>query len=276
MDDLGNIILDQDLFVQTSDLFARKQDTLSPEILQDLARSVITRAAGLAASQDATAPYTAPPDRLTAFCEHLLANDPDAGLALIQQERRDGLSARDVYFGYISAAAQHFGRLWQDDAVSFTQVTSASGYLYAMMRALRPVRPDTAPGPDTRKHALFANVPGEDHGIGVSMAADLFARQGWDIDLKLGLEHAELVDRIAATRPDIVGLSLSTPERLVALTRLCVSIRLAVPPTLIAVAGPGAADAGRVRQVADVDFVFTDVDEAQAQLARLMHMRGRD
>ncbi len=276
MDDRGNFILDQDLFVQTSDLFARKQNALSPEILHDLARSVITRAASLTLAQDPPLPHVAPPERLKAFCDHLLSDDPDAGLALIRQERRDGLSARDVYFGYISAAARRLGTLWEEDAVTFAQVTTASGYLYAMLRALRPARRDPAPGSASRKHALFANVPGEDHGIGVSMAADLFRREGWDIDLHLGLGHNDLVDRIAAARPEIVGLSLSSPERLAALTRLCVSIRLSAPETLIAVAGSGAADEARVRQVADVDYVFSDVDAAQAQLARLMHMRGRD
>ena len=276
MDDHGNIILDQDLFVQTSDLFARKQDSLTQDILRDLARSVINRAASLTASREAPVAYVAPPDRLEAFCACLLADDPEAGLALIRQERADGLAARDVYFGYISAAAQRLGTLWEEDALSFSQVTSATGYLYALMRALRPAHRDASPGSANRKHAFFATVPGEDHGLGVSMAADLFRRMGWEIELELGRGHNELIDRIATVQPEIVGLSLSTENRLPSLTQLCVSIRLSVPTALIAVAGSGAANAERVKQVADVDYVFDDVDMAETQLARLMHMRGRD
>jgi methanogenic corrinoid protein MtbC1 len=276
MDDNGNVILDLDLFAQTTELFERKKSSFAAEVLQGLAHSVISKAVSLTASTPVGDKYIAPAERLELFCTHLLNDDPDAALALIQKERRDGLSARDIYFGYISGSAQRLGRMWEEDEASFSQVTSASGYLYALMRALRPVGRDATPGAPGRKHALFCTVPGENHSLGVSMAADLFRRQGWDIDLKLGLSHNELLDRIAVGKPEIVGLSFSNPERLSDLTQLCVSIRLSLPHTLIVVAGPGVVDPDQLQQVTDVDMVFTDVDEAEQQLARLMHMRGRD
>jgi len=276
MDDHGNVILDLDLFAQTTELFERKKSSFATEVLQGLAHSVISKAASLTASAPLGPKYIAPAARLEVFCTHLLNDDPDAALALIQKERADGLTARDIYFGYISGSAQRLGKMWEEDEASFSQVTSASGYLYALMRALRPIDRDATPGAPGRKHAFFCTVPGENHSLGVSVAADLFRRQGWDIDLKVGLNHNELLDKIAVSKPEIVGLSFSNPERLSDLTQLCVSIRLSVPQTLIVVAGPAVVEADKLQQVTDVDMVFTDVDEAEQQLARLMHMRGRD
>lgn len=275
MGDHGNVTLDLDLFAQTTELFERKKSSFAAEVLQGLAQSVINKAASLTASAQFGPKYIAPATRLEVFCTHLLNNDPDAALALIQKERAGGLTARDIYFGYISGSAQLLGKMWEEDEVSFSQVTSASGYLYALMRALRPTDRDATPGAPGRKNAFFCTLPGENHSLGVSVAADLFRRQGWDIDLKLGLSHNALLHRIAANEPEIVGLSFSNPERLSDLTQLCVSIRLSVPQALIVVAGPAVVDPEDLKAVADVDLVFTDVDEAEQHLARLMHMRGR-
>ncbi|WP_397542291.1 cobalamin-dependent protein [Roseovarius salis] len=268
-----DVVLDQGVFSETSGLFARKRDRLPEAALEQLAREVMIHAARLSAASPQR-PFSAPAERLDTFCDHLLKDDADGALALLQKEMRGGLSTRDVCLGYISGAARRLGDMWEADLVSFVQVTTASGYLYGLIRALRPETPDTAqPAPDT-KNALFATVPGEDHSLGVTVAAEVFRDAGWDIDLCTGMGHNELVARISDTAPAIVGISVGGSGRMEALSTLCVSIRLIAPGALIVVAGAGTEGSTDISEIADVDFVFSDVESAESQLARLMHLRG--
>lgn len=275
MDSDWQRILDRRAFERTTELFERKREALPLDVVERLASLVMDFASRLAANTDTPRAYEAPPDRLRAFCEMLLAGDADGALELMQSERLDGgLSARDVYSGYISASAQRLGRMWERDEASFVEVTAATGHLYALMRALRPEAQEKTRGSDLRKTALFATVPGEAHSLGVTMAADIFRRAGWSIDLQRGLNHNELVSHIADCQPELVGLSISGDGRLDALATLCVSIRLNLPHALIVVAGQAAGQGNTIAELADVDFVFDNVDDAEHQLARLMKMRG--
>ena len=250
--------------------FGEAKDRLRPDTLEILARDIIAHAARLAASTGQTPRYEAPRERLVRFCDLLLADDATGALELVQAERADGLSLRDVYSGYISASARRFGRMWDRDEISFVDVTVATGYLYGLLRALQPAGPLTK-GTSPQKSALFATVPGETHGLGVTMASDIFRREGWKIDLHVGLGHNELISEIAEIMPHLIGLSISGTGRLDALVRMCTSIRLTAPQALIAVAGVGAETG--IAELADVDFVFDSADEAERQLARLMQMR---
>ena len=83
------------------------------------------------------------------------------------------------------------GTWWEEDRVSFVEVTVGTSRMYAIMRALRRQMPLASH--IHSKSAIFASVPGETHVLGVRMAADLLRKEGWDIELKIGRTHEELV-----------------------------------------------------------------------------------
>jgi hypothetical protein len=166
------------------------------------------------------------------------------------------------------------GEGWETDRLSFLEVTYGTGHLYALMRALRAERPVTSAPTNMKKHALFATVPGEDHGIGVTMAADLFRENGWEIDLKTDTDHDALLAYIEATRPVIIGLSLSSDRRLDALVRLVVAIRICLPEVIIGVAPGDDLQPDRILKLADIDLMFDDVTRARTDLVRLVELRG--
>ena len=116
--------------------------------------------------------------------------------------------------------------------------------------------------------------PGEDHGIGVTIAADLFRQEGWEIDLRTDTDHEALLEHVEATRPQIIGLSLSTHRRLDALVRLVVAVRISIPEVIIGVAPGGDLTGDRIRQLADIDLLFDDAHSACAELVRLVELRG--
>jgi methanogenic corrinoid protein MtbC1 len=127
---------------------------------------------------------------------------------------------------------------------------------------------------DNRRYALFATVPGEDHGIGITVAADMFRDVGWEIDLQTGTDHEALLVHVENTQPLFIGLSLSSEQRLDALVRLVVGMRIIMPKAIIGVAPASNVDPKRLTDLVDIDLVFEDAPSACRTLDRLVRLRG--
>jgi MerR family transcriptional regulator, light-induced transcriptional regulator len=257
---------DIQVFVQTSRLFAEKRRVISPEVLEGFAKEIVTRVAEVVASRSRPGPAGIDPERVAQFCDLLLEPDqPRVALDFITARRAEGTTLQQVYLEYIGSAARLLGERWESDEMTALEVTLGAGTLYALMRALRASSSVIRPY-DHRRTALFATVPGEQHGVGIAVAADLFRDAGWDIDLQFGRDHDQLVRRVTDTQPSIIGLSLSTSERLPELAKVAVAVRLIIPDATIGVAPGGDVHPDEVRRVADVDMIFTDAASAIAAL----------
>jgi methanogenic corrinoid protein MtbC1 len=261
---------DSQVFVHTSRLFAEKRRVLSPEVVEGFAKEIVTRVAEVVASRVRSDKVSIDPERVAAFCDLLLEPDqPRVALEFITARRAEGATLQQVYLGYIGSAARLLGERWDTGEMSPLEVTLGAGTLYALMRALRASSFVMRPY-DHRRVALFATVPGEQHGVGITVAADLFRDAGWDIDLQLGRDHARLMQRVTDTQPAIIGLSLSTSERLPELAKAAVALRLIVPDATIGVAPGDDVHPGEVRRVADVDMIFTDAASAISALEHVV------
>jgi len=267
-------VFDAEVFSRTASLFATKRDALNPDAIEALTADIVQHLAEGAPYRPAFEAADISAESLDAFCDALVEPDPAVALDFIEARRAEGVTRQGVYLGYVAAAARRLGEGWDEDRFSLLDVTIGTGHLYALMRALRAERPDPRPVTDQRRAALFATVPGEDHGIGITVAADLFREAGWEIDLQTGTDHDGLVAHVEATQPHIVGLSLSTEHRIDALIRLVVAIRLVLPHTIIGVAPAESVDAGRLHDLADIDLVFGDAPSACRELERLIRLRG--
>lgn len=266
------IAFDTQTFLRTSSLFVAKRDRLTHDTIQALAFDTLSRLAERTVRDPAWETQDVSEALLARFCEALLEPQPDRALAFIEEQRALGLTRLGVYLHYVGAAARRLGHLWQDDQLSSLQVASATGHLYALMRALRQERSDISI--DARRSALFATVPGEDHGVGVTVAADLFGEAGWEIDLQTGVDHDTLVAHVQQTQPHVIGLSFSSDERLGALVRLVVTLRLMAPQIIIAVAAPKDTDETTLRGLVDIDLLVGDAQSACRELDDLVRSQA--
>lgn len=265
---------DAETFTRAASLFRLKRDALAPEAVETLARDIVRRLSEtLPQGPDAEAAEVSE-DSVAAFCDALIEPGPDAALRFIEDRRAEGMTRAGVYLGYVGAAARMLGEGWDADQLSFVEVTAGTGHLYAVMRALRAEMPVSLAAPTARRSALFATVPGEDHGIGITVAANVFREAGWKIDLQTDTEQDALVAHVERTEPGIIGLSLSTERRMDALVRLVVALRLVAPHAIIGVAPAESMGAARLRELVDIDLVFDDAASAQVELDRLMTLRG--
>lgn len=266
------------LYTRTQSLFDAKRRKLPPDAVERLAREVVERLAEKHTVLNGGAPPVVlpntNPDVVAEFCDILLAPDATVALRFLEDSLAPIVTERSDLYEYIAAASRALGERWEKSEVTFLQVTLAAGKLYALVRSVGAGRDAEYVDPNPRKFAIFANVPGEQHTLGVSVAAEVFRDAGWEISLQLDRNHAELVDCVRATRPAVIGLSLSSPLGLDPLVRLVVALRLAMPHIIIAVAGGEDTDADTLRMLVDLDLVITNAEQAQSDLNHLLMLEA--
>ncbi|MDW3223024.1 MAG: cobalamin B12-binding domain-containing protein [Paracoccaceae bacterium] len=208
-----------------------------------------------------------PPQRVVDnLCYALISPEADEGAEFIDELRQDGATLEAIYLAYLAEAARTLGDWWNEDHVTFVEVSIGTSRIYSIMRSLSylfvPNRPVV------KKSAVFASVPEETHIVGVRMAADLLGKEGWEIDLQVGLTHDELVETISQSACRVIGLSAGGGHTASNLARLVIALRIRMPAALIFVSGQISQEAPDLVGLMGVDGVASDIDTALALMNR--------
>lgn len=253
----------QDLYVRTQSDLVSLKSRLPSDSVALLAREVIRRLAERGPIESKTPTFPSA-EELDQLARALIDDNPEAGANHIKEIRAEGASVEAVYLGYLAGAARMLGTWWDEDEVSFYEVTIGTSRMYAIMRSLQPlfVPAET----DSSKFAVFASVPDETHTLGIHMAADIFRKEGWDIDLKVGHTHDELVEQIELAKPRILGLSAAGGHSIDALARLVLSVRIVSPTTQIMVSGKIVEESEELVSALSVDAMVADAKAAKTAM----------
>ena len=161
-----------------------------------------------------TAPnITIVPDEaeVLAFVNSVLTDDPASLNAGLDRLRARGMRIDTLYVDLFAPAARHLGAMWEDDTCDFSTVTVALGRLQRLLRELSPAFGAEVEHPTHGRRALFVQPQDEQHSFGLSMVAEFFRRDGWDV-------HRRCRRRRGQTRPplvrdewvDVVGFSVGS------------------------------------------------------------------
>lgn len=227
-------MIDQRLFHSALTAAERQAERLESGVVTELAREVVRRLAEHP-KRAMMADHHATEEEIDILVKALLSDHHMAASDMLTGVQADGVPLSEVYVGYISGAARRLGQLWDNDEVGFLQVTLATSRLTAIICGLKKVFYDREGSP--RRRALFAACPGESHVMGVSMAADLFRREGWEIDLEIGQTHDDLLMAQHLGNYPVIGLSASSDAMILPLARFIRAARLLTPGAVIYVAG---------------------------------------
>lgn len=138
-----------------------------------------------------------------------------------------GVSVEAICVDLLAPAARKLGEMWDNDECDFIEVTMGLWRLQEVMREISSRSPSLkSPFPELRT-ALFSPMPGDVHNFGTLMIEEVFARAGWQSEALIKPERRELLDRLAATPFDLVGLTLSRDCPSAPLANLIKSIRSA-------------------------------------------------
>lgn len=263
--------LDVDVYVRSQSELRLLKSQLPESSVESLAREVIRR---LADRESRETNARASDKQIELLCNALLSEDDRAGAEFIQELNTDGVPPEVVYLEYLARAARRLGKWWEEDLISFTNVTVGTSRMYAIMRGMQH-RFISTPA-HSEKSALFASVPGETHTLGVRMAADLFRRDGWDIDLKIGLSHDDLVAEIKASDTTIIGISAAGYHSINALSQLVIALRISNPSAKVFVSGFAAEKVPDAISLMGVDGSVSDIEAARALMAALWGELSRE
>jgi methanogenic corrinoid protein MtbC1 len=207
---------------------------LASDAILDLARSTLDRMAvrlGDAPVSDAF---------VESFCEVLRTGNKIAAERMLKAAtlRRAGYST--VADGLLSAAARRMGEMWQNDEVSFLEVSIAVSMIFRLNHehAQRHVPVARQPG---LRHAVFATLPGQAHNLGLVLAAEAFRQADWQVSLLLDTSMGMVLDRVRRLRPEAVGLSVSNLDRKHQLEHLIGDLQM-LPLSFAILLGGSAAD----------------------------------
>lgn len=191
----------------------------------------------------------------------LVGSDEDAPRRIVADAEAQGFDLDALHQNLIAEAVRCIGAMWDDDALSLTDVVVGTGRVYVLLRELRDrfllARAERVDHP----RALFATVPGEMHTLGAVMAADHFRARGWTVDLHVGGRQPDIV--AAAKDHLIVVFAARLPTSILPLARLVVALRVVNPAAYVVVAG-GIVDAEpQIAALVDADAAAADLAAAE-------------
>jgi MerR family transcriptional regulator, light-induced transcriptional regulator len=192
-----------------------------------LERHVIPQLAGRPVVEAAAVVEPAVVDALTA---RAVAQDLAAAQALFDGFIREG-GRVDVL---VSACAARLGQAWDADEVTFVEVTVGLGVLASLVSIER----EGSGGGSARGLVLLTTAPGEQHTLGLQLVAQALRRDGWSVDVEPGLEPTALARRVATSRLDAVGFTVSRAALLPSLATALRAVRASSASTALMVGGP--------------------------------------
>jgi len=171
----------------------------------------------------------------------LIIGDSEAELqAGVETWRRAGQSVEALYLDLFAPSARLLGEMWSDDTCDFSTVTVALGRLQRLMRELSPAFGAEVEHPANGRRAMFAQPTDEQHSFGLSMVAEFFRREGWDVFGVVGGATDDPIVRVRKEWADVVGFSIGSERRLDWLRTRIADVRVASrnPTVIVMVGGP--------------------------------------
>ena len=210
-------------------------------------------------------------DEIAELCDALLSPQDRAADDFILNVRRNSADIEVVYLSYVAGAARRLGQLWDEDQISFMDVTLGCGKLYRIIRGLRHVIAPSIIKDRDEYPAMFALVPGETHTLGIEIATDIFRREGWDVDMLVGLDHDHLIEQSDRRTYRAIVLVANSDSMIEPLTRMVLALRISHPMSHIVVAGNILNHYPNISSLVGSDAVIRDIETAVAKLRDVLN-----
>jgi diguanylate cyclase (GGDEF)-like protein len=181
----------------------------------------------------------------------------DAGGAgrVARQALSEGMGVAGLYQRVISPAMWRIGELWEKGAISVADEHLATALTHQTMAGVYgpSLGHKVMPG-----RILMAAVEGEQHALGLRMAADVVELAGYEtIYLGADVPTDDLLQAVAARSPDLVGLSATMPGSVQALDRAVAEIQRVDPNLVVFFGGQGV----RPRERNDGAVLVRDLEQ---------------
>jgi MerR family transcriptional regulator, light-induced transcriptional regulator len=135
--------------------------------------------------------------------------EPDAAVQFVQELIDDGVTFQRILLDLMAPAARELGELWDNDKMSFVEVTLGVARMHRILREFDGVPEHMWSKSGAGRHALLLPTPGEQHTFGLRLVQEFLLRESWSVTNR-PVESPELLKLVLRNgHYDIVGLSLS-------------------------------------------------------------------
>lgn len=210
------------------------------------------------------------PDRISAkevadLMELVRHDTVEAGLRYVNALRMRGHPVERLFASLLAPVARQLGEMWTSDEVSFVEVTLAVSRIQRILFEL--CEPPTANAKGSFSVLLTA-APGEQHTLGLHMAAEAFRQAGIQVVSLVPAALSEIESMVRANRYDLIGFSFGSESLLDALASAIEAARVASrqPDVKIVVGGPASPLVSSAQSRLGADRVVRDIPEAIAML----------
>jgi methanogenic corrinoid protein MtbC1 len=206
------------------------------------------------------------------FKNALLREELNDCASYVEALRESGVSRPAIYLELFAPVARQLGELWDSDALSFFEVSIATGRLQSMLNRIASVA-EEIDGRDSNHRIALAAAPGEQHALGLSVLIEFFHMAGWYVAGGAVMETgAELSAAVENEWFGIVGLSASTEANALLLKADIAAVRQSSRNRRIAVivGGHGFDDHPEISLSIGADGLATDGSKAVEEAERLL------
>lgn len=197
------------------------------------------------------------------YLEALRAADGPGAYRVAAGALREGITIHGLYQRVVAPAMHEIGALWERGALTVADEHLASALTNRVLAALRP--PPGEVVASKRGRVLLATVEGEQHFLGLRMAADVLEDAGYEtVYLGADVPTNALLRAIGSFSPDLLALAATLPALAPQLLEVADGVRRAHPELGLLVGGqaaPPRIDGGTLVQ--DLELLPERVPSAQ-------------
>ena len=189
----------------------------------------------------------------------LLAGVRGEAVGVVTDAMDRGTDPSAIYLEIFGPALADVGNAWVQGDLNIAAEHLATNITLEQIAHVRELAQTTK---EIRVTAVMVTVGGEMHSVGPRIIANLLQMEGWDVAL-LGDDTptGDLVAFVSERRPDLVLLSLSSPDSMPDATRATVMLKALEDAPAVFVGGAGLSSA-QARNTIPADLISSDPREA--------------
>jgi MerR family transcriptional regulator, light-induced transcriptional regulator len=195
-----------------------------------------------------------------AYLEALRAADVAGAYKVASRTLEGGMPLAALYQRVVTPAMHELGRLWEKGAITVADEHMATAITFRVLAVLRSpelIEQSFQPRSD-KPRAVLAAVQGEQHALGLRMAADLLEDAGYEISyLGADVPTEALLQAIASFSPDLLGVSATMPESESRLETVLEAVATKHPRLKLLIGGQASAspEVGEATPVDDLELL---------------------
>ena len=161
------------------------------------------------------------------FAEMVVSNVPDSLSKFVAALLEQGVRMASIYDDLLAPTAGLLADLWDDDKLSYTEVTIAMGRMQQLVRGLAWRTPYNGDNDPASPSVLFAPRPGEKQTFGFYMMEEFFRWSGWRAWIDSASRTEEMISTVRSQWFDMFCMNVTRDADLAGVSAIVQGLRKA-------------------------------------------------